>query len=221
MEGSPMNYVDTETKHIRELLFSIIGETTAKTYFSYYGIFQNGLMLGLYKDQKFYLKLADVDVQVALTTQGVERLIDPNLIGAEKYFYLSPSIISNLSDYIHWFQNSLRHIQTHKETIYSAKKGQIRSLPNMNYQLERKLRKINIHSIEQLKEKGEINAFIELIKIGEDATDMTLFKLHGAIHHQLIYTLSPITKQALLNEADDALYSQGFRKLFNSKIKQI
>ncbi|MDO9698930.1 hypothetical protein [Glaesserella parasuis] len=44
-----MKYIDAKTQHIRNLLYPIIGETKAKTYFSYYGIMKDKAMFALYK----------------------------------------------------------------------------------------------------------------------------------------------------------------------------
>lgn len=210
-----MNYLEKETLQIRELLRPIIGETSVITYFSYYGIQKNKLMFALYKHKKFYLKLSPQDIPYALMQPGVKSLVDPHIAASHRYYFLPDSLLRHLTHYSFLFTNSLDYIQMNKNASYHYKKKQIRSLPNMNYQLERKLRKIHIYSIEELIAKGEINTFVDLIKIGEDANHMTLFKLHGAIHHKFIYTLSPTTQQNLLNEANEALYSAGFRRKFN------
>ncbi|QLB20730.1 hypothetical protein A6B43_03920 [Vespertiliibacter pulmonis] len=212
-----MNHLEKETLQIRELLRPIIGETNVITYFSYYGIQKNELMFALYKNKKFYLKLSPHDIPYALMQQGVESLVDPNIAASHKYYLLPDSLLSHLTHYAFWFTNSLAYIQQNKHASYSYKKKQIRSLPNMNYQLERKLRKIHIYSIEELIAKGEIDTFVDLIRIGEEANHMTLFKLYGAIHHKFIYTLSPTIQQNLLNEVDDALYLAGFRRRFSVK----
>ena len=86
----------------------------------------------------------------------------------------------------------------------------------MTFRLEKYLNKINIYSIEQLIEKGEINAFVELVKMGMDANENTLLKLHGAITHQFIYTITDKTKSQLLSDADNALYAAGLRKRFKN-----
>lgn len=210
-----MNDTEKTTQHIRELLRPIVGETTAINYFSYCGILKDDLMFALYKNQKFYLKLNPIDIPDAVKHPGVEYLISSYITASYKYYLLPDYLLNQLANYASWFQNSLKYIQKNKQTSYYNRKSQIRSLPNMNYQLERKLRKINVFSIEELIEKGEINAFVELIKAGEDVNHITLFKLYGAIHHQLIYTLSSDVQQHLLAEADDALYASGFRRRFN------
>ncbi|MGX3014453.1 TfoX/Sxy family DNA transformation protein, partial [Ursidibacter sp. B-7004-1] len=111
--------------------------------------------------------------------------------------------------------SSLTEIQANKVSFYKKRKRQIRSLPNLNLNLERALKKVNINSVEDLIEKGEVKVFIELIKIGIDVDHTLLFKLYGAINQQFIYTLSEKTKRNLLTEADEALYEAGLRKRFH------
>lgn len=214
-----MNSTEQNTQHIKDMLRPILGEITIINYFSYYGILKDELMFALYKSQKFYLKLDPKDIPSALTHQGVEYLSSTQINSLHKYYVIPDEILDNISEYTHWFKNSLEYTRTHKQASYYNRKERIRSLPNMNYQLERKLRKIHIYSIEQLFQKGEIATFVELIKIGEDVNHITLFRLYGAIHHKLIYTLSPEIQKGLLLEADEALYEAGFRKRFTASNK--
>lgn len=212
-----MTKTQQETQYIRDLLYPIIGKTTTTTYFSYYGIFKDQLMFGLCKEQQFYLKLNPQDVSTVLSYPGVQRLMDENIPSANKYYLIPISLLNQLHNHKSWLNNSLDYIEANKRDSYYTKKSQIRSLPNMTYQLERKLRKINIYSVEQLIQVGEINAFVALIKIGEDISHITLFKLHGAIHHQLVYTIPANVQKRLLYEADNALYAAGLRKRFKKQ----
>lgn len=212
-----MNRIEKITKQIREVLFPILGEITAKTYFSYYGLFKNGLMFALYKEQKCYLKLAKQDIEKAATITGVERLDDPMISQAEKYFLLPDVILNNLTEYADWFSRSLAEIKQNKQHAYYINKQKIRSLPNMSFTFEKLLKRIDIHTIEELKAKGEIDVFVEFIKIGIEADHMTLFKLYGALNHQLIYTIPPKVKLQLLQDANESLYAAGLRRRFNIK----
>lgn len=212
-----MNRIQSETQAIREILFKILGDTTAKTYFSYYGIFKDGSMFGLYKDGKFYLKFATQDIHSIAATSGITQLKDPNIVQAQRYYHLPDHILHRIQHYSAWFQNSIKNILFNKHVSYYCKKQQIRFLPNMSFSFERILRKIQVHTIEDLTNKGEISIFVELIKMGIEANQNTLFKLHGAINHQLIYTIPHHKKLALLKEADEALYAAGLRRRFNLK----
>ncbi|MDO4697957.1 MAG: TfoX/Sxy family protein [Pasteurellaceae bacterium] len=216
-----MNKIYSETQTVRDILSHVIGETRAKTYFSYYGIFKDDLMFGLYKDGKFYLKVALEDVSKIAKHHDVIPLVDPAIVQSRRYYYLPDHILSNIKQYHHWFDNSVKEVKENKQTSYYNKKHQIRFLPNMSFSFERMLRKINIRTIEQLVDKGEIATFIELVKIGIEANEVILLKLHGAINRQLVYTISQKVRIALLREADEALYAAGLRRVFQSKLAKI
>lgn len=213
--GDEMSSIVERTKHLKTLLEPILGEITAKNYFSYCGIFKDELMFGLYKDGQFYLKISPQHLEQALTHRGIKSLNDPRIAHSNKYYSLPEDVMRNLSQYVTWFKHSLIEIRTNKYTSYYNKRNKIRSLPNMTFKLERLLRKINIYTVEDLFNKGEITTFVELIKLGLDVNHITLFKLYGAIHHLFIYSIPDNLKRALLSEADEALYQHGMRRRFH------
>ncbi len=209
-----MTYIEKQTQFIRDSLFPFIGETTAKTYFSYYGIFKDGLMFGLYKAGNFYLKIASHHT-TEVENHNLYPLIDKKISSTKMYYHLPPNILNNLGNYAHWILESIAEIRTIKHEIYSTKKQFIRSLPNMSLSLERILKKVDVYTIEDLIQRGEVNIFVDLIKIGIEVDSTFLFKLYGAIHRQFIYTLSSTQKTTLLQDANNALYTAGLRKRFN------
>ncbi|MCT8615023.1 TfoX/Sxy family protein, partial [Glaesserella parasuis] len=135
-----------------------------------------------------------------------------------KSFYLIPTeILYDLKPISHWITNGIQEIINTKHTQYIKKKRCIRTLPNMTIQLERTLKKLGINSIDELIDRGEVDIFVNLLKMGIDADQAILFRLYGAINRQYIYTISDKTKQDLLNDANHALYEAGLRKRFNVK----
>lgn len=212
-----MNRIEKITQPIREILLPIVGEISAKTYFSYYGLFKNGLMFALYKEQKCYLKLAQQDIAQATAIAGVTPLSDTRISQSERYFLLPDTLLNNLQQYADWFKHSLTEIKQTKQQTYHRHKQKIRALPNMSFQFEKLLKWIDIYTIEELKAKGEIAVFVEFIKIGIEADHITLFKLYGALHKQLIYTIPPKVKLQLLQDANESLYAAGLRRRFRIK----
>lgn len=210
-----MKYIDQQTQYIRDLLYPIIGETRAKIYFSYYAIFKNKLMIGLYKNEQFYLRASKMVIDEIQNTIGVELLLDSQIgIHAKNFYLLPPLILENLCDYSHWIYAIAHEISQQQQTTSIERKDLIRTLPNMNIRIERILKKLGITSVNEFISKGEIDIFIELIKIGVEANDTFLFKLYGAINHKYIHTLTPTEKSNLLSEANQALYQAGLRKRF-------
>ncbi|MDG6353541.1 TfoX/Sxy family DNA transformation protein [Glaesserella parasuis] len=213
-----MKYIDVKTQHIRNLLYPIIGETQAKTYFSYYGIMKDGALFALYKNSKFYLHISGNCLHEVLTNPNISQLSDSKYGINSKSFYLIPTeILYDLKPISHWITNGIQEIINTKHTQYIKKKRCIRTLPNMTIQLERTLKKLGINSIDELIDRGEVDIFVNLLKMGIDADQAILFRLYGAINRQYIYTISDKTKQDLLNDANHALYEAGLRKHFNVK----
>lgn len=204
-----------KTQEIREQLKPIIGITQAKTFFSYYAIFKNNLLFGLYKDKKFYLRMPECISIDDEFLQSLERLED-NRFGIHcKNFYHIPS--SHLSDYSRLsslIQQTLKEISHKKMRATIKRKKLIRSLPNLNISIERTLKKLGIHSINEFIERGVFTIYVELIKMGIEADHNLLFKLYGAAHRQYIYTMSPALKKLILQDANQALYDAGLRRRF-------
>lgn len=210
-----MKYIEQQTQYIRNILYPVIGETKAKIYFSYYAIFKNKLMIGLYKNEKFYLRASQSFLDEIQNSDGVVLLSDSQIGIHAKNFYLIPSsILENLNNYSHWIYAIIHEMIQQQQIISTERKDLIRTLPNMNIRIERILKKLGITSVNELISKGEIDIFIELIKIGVEANDTFLFKLYGAINHKYIHTLTPTEKSNLLSEANQALYQAGLRKRF-------
>ena len=69
----------------------LIGEFRIKTYFSYYGIFKDKIMLALYKDEQLYLRIAKTDLEEIKLVPNTLLLEDTNVGLATKSFYKIPS----------------------------------------------------------------------------------------------------------------------------------
>ena len=192
----------------------LIGEFRIKTYFSYYGIFKDKIMLALYKDEQLYLRIAKTDLEEIKLLPNTLLLEDPNVGLATKCFYKITSAFWESTNFAQWVKNIIHQIQSEQEAILAKQRSQIRSLPNMNINLEKLLKRVGIFSVDDLRNTGEIATFIKLIEIGIDGSDQLLFRLHGAIHSQNIYSFSHEKKMALLQEANQAFYKVGLRHRF-------
>lgn len=211
-----MNSIYQNTREARELLTEIVGETRVKTFFSYYAIFTRGLMFGLYKDDKLYLRLPKNITKEDLPL-STEKLSDSESgIGDRHYYHIPLSLLSqNLSKFTELINTSLYEISCHKLKATIKRKKQIRTMPNLNINIERLIKKVGINSIAEFIENGPFKTYAEMIKIGIDASPDLLFKLYGAINKQYIYTMSKELKLEILREADKAIYDAGLRKRFN------
>ncbi|MDG6881619.1 Regulator of competence-specific genes [Phocoenobacter uteri] len=207
-----MNKVSANTAEIRNVLEPLVGLIAIKTYFSYYGLFVDNIMFGLYKDGQFYLKITEdlIEKYNISFTKGNPILVrDFHFFDKDRFYQFSQN--NFLSDLI----TDLKQ----KQATNKIEKS-IRHLPNMNINLERLLQRHGINTIDDLYNLGEIQVFVKLIEQGVDVAEVFLFKLHGALHNKLVYILKDEQKQSLLRETDAALYDAGLRKRFSQKIKK-
>ncbi len=206
-----MNKIDKKTKEIRELLEPIIGKLEIKTYFSYYGLFKDNLMFGLYKDRKLYLKISKEFIQ----NPPYSSIFNEKTVLMCDFYFVSIKQRNKFLKDADWLLSLIQSLKTEREKTTEEKL--IRHLPNMNINLERLLQRNGINTVHELHKLGEVDVFVKLIKKGIDVTEPLLFKLHGALNNQLVYTLNNKQKEHLLAEADNALYDAGLRKRFTVK----
>lgn len=211
-----MSSIYQKTQLSRKLLAKIVGETRVKTFFSYYAIFTRGLLFGLYKDDKLYLRLPENVSQNELPHK-LERLSDLDAgIGDKHFYHIPPEFLAEeMAKYTALIDTALHEIARKKLLERINRKKLIRSMPNLNINIERLLKKLGINSIAEFKEKGPFVTYAEMIKIGIDASPELLYKLYGAVNKQIIYTMSSELKREILRDADRALYDAGLRKRFN------
>lgn len=210
-----MSTMQQQTQPIRQILSSIIGETRLKSFFSYYAIFKDNSMLGLYKNGNFYLRISHKALEHTPWVKELTHLQDRKFGIHNKHLYLLPEhIIPNIATYQHLIFESIEEIQEIKKKNLERKKTLIRYLPNLNINIERILRRVGIFTVADFKKKGAINTFVEMVKIGIHADPNLLFKLYCALEHRYTYLLSNSEKLAILADANEALYNAGLRKRF-------
>lgn len=212
-----MQTINEIKKEISPLFEPIIGEFRLKTYFSYYAIFKNNLMIALYQNGATYLRISQKDMQSISQHTETYNLSDDKIgLQSRKFYFIPNTILANSSKLSSLINSTLAELQSEKEKIDNKRSTQIRTLPNMNLKLERMLKKVGINSIQDFAEVGYISTFIKLVMQGFEATEDLLFKLNGALNHQYIYTFTEQQKLELMQEANKALYASGLRKRFNT-----
>lgn len=197
----------------------IVGEFRIKTYFSYYGIFKNNIMFALYKEEKLYLRTAQSCLEQVQNLSDTEVLTDPTVGLSTKFFYMIPQHLWQTENLAIWVNAILTEMSEKQAALATKQKSQIRSMANLNINIERMLKRIGIHSVEDFIDTGDIATFIKLVQIGIDGSDQLLFRLHGAIHAQNMYSFSQEKKLALLEEANAEFYKAGLRQRFRLPLK--
>lgn len=210
-----MQTVNEIKQEISPLLEPIIGEFRIKTYFSYYAIFKNSLMFALYQNRTIYLRISKNHIEEIAKHPETHNLSDTKIgLQSLKFYSIPSSILLDTTKFSTLILSTIDDLSSEKQNKNKKRSTQVRTLPNMNLKLERMLKKVGIHSIQDFIETGYLSTFIKLIMQGFDVTDELLFKLNGALRHQYIYTFTEQQKIDLLQEADNALYKSGLRKRF-------
>lgn len=200
---------------ISTLFEPIVGKVKIKTYFSYYGIFADGFMLALYKDDMVFLRASDLSRTELQQLEGTYPLQDLNVgINTKNFYAISYEFAMQSQQFATWLMSILEELRTQRTLEQEKRKTQVRSLHNMNFKIEQILKRINIKNVEQFHQKGYMDTFVELIKQGSDGSDLLLYKLHGAIHQKSIYHITKSERIELLREANQALYDAGLRHKF-------
>lgn len=203
-------------QEISPLFAPIIGEFRIKTYFSYYAIFKNNLMIALYQDGATYLRISKEDTEMISKASETYNLSDDKIgLQSKKFYFIPEAILLDTSLFSKLIHSTINELNQERQDEYDKRSTQIRTLPNMNIKLERMLKKVGICSVREFIEVGYISAFIKLVAQGFNATEDLLFKLNGALNCQYIYTFTQQQKKELLQEADQALYEHGLRKRFS------
>ncbi|MDH2998372.1 hypothetical protein A1D22_01775 [Pasteurellaceae bacterium LFhippo2] len=204
------------SQNIYEQLHPLIGETRAKTYFSYIGIFKDNVMFGLYKNNNFYLYISESTLPIIRTYPDIYLLEDSSSgIHSKRYHFIPNDLLVTNSPAHTWINESIEELSQIKRQI-QMKPRAIRTLPNMDNRMEKLLRKkLGIRTIDELNQKGEITICIEMIRQGIPVNNNTLFKLYGAINHQHICIMTDEEKRDLIAEAELALYNAGLPKRFD------
>lgn len=212
-----MQTVNEIRQEISPIFEPVLGEFRIKTYFSYYAIFKNNLMIALYQNRITYLRISQHDMPFIVQNPETYNLSDDKIgLQSRKFYFIPNNILTNTAQLSILIHSTLEELQSEKQKIDNKRSTQIRTLPNMNLKLERMLKKVGIYSIQEFTEVGYIPAFIKLIMQGFDATEDLLFKLNGALNHQYIYTFTDQQKRKLMQEANEALYASGFKRRFNT-----
>lgn len=210
-----MQPIQAVERPISTLFEPTVGKVKIKTYFSYYGIFADGFMLALYKDDMVFLRASDLSREELQQLEGTYPLQDLNVgINTKNFYAISYEFALQSQQFATWLMSILEELRTQRTLEQEKRKTQVRSLHNMNFKMEQVLKRINIKNVEQFHQKGYMDTFVELIKQGSDGSDLLLYKLHGAIHQKSIYHITKSERIELLREANQALYDAGLRHKF-------
>ena len=137
---------------ISALFEPITGKIKLKTHFSYYGIHTNGFMIALYKNNTIFIRASRQSKTEIQQLEGTYVLQDPEVgLNTKNFFAIPYHRALNESRFSHWVRSILEELSEQYKQEREKRKTQIRSLTNMNFKMERILKKININNVEQFQ----------------------------------------------------------------------
>lgn len=211
-----MKKTELHSQKIRAILARIIGDTTASMYFSYIGIFKHNAMIALYKNDCLYLYISPQDFDEIKAYPEIVKLQEKRINSAFHYYFI-PDTLFDHPIFEQLVKHSVEAVVANKTLSYYEQTDKLRHLPHFTFQAECMFRRIHIYTVSELVKCGVIPAFVALVKNNERVNHITLFKIYGAIHKQLIYTIPEKVKFELLEQANEALIEAGLKPITDVK----
>ena len=95
-----MHTINEIKEEISPIFEPIIGAIRLKTYFSYYAVFKDGLMIALYQNGATYLRIAKKDIEYIRQYPETYILCDEKIgIQSRKFHYIPPVLIADSSQF--------------------------------------------------------------------------------------------------------------------------
>ncbi|GMQ48532.1 TfoX/Sxy family DNA transformation protein [Vibrio sp. 10N] len=163
-----------------------LDDISIRSVFGGKGVLSGGIMFALIKGNDIYLRASSPSLKQEFIASGCKayefnwRADSRNYPSLSNYYSLPDSVahsqkqVASLCEEV-WNAGL-------KEKIRKETPTRIKDLPNMQYKTERMLRKAGIHSIDELREQGPVNAFKAVCVSQEKHPGVNLlFCLAGAL----------------------------------------
>ena len=173
-----------------------------KSMFGGIGLFTDGIFWGMIHSDKLHVKTCE-HTQKLFDREGVTPLIfekKNHLVNTKNYpipsdWMKKPTMVTKL------VSHAIEHAKATVEKRNHPEHQRLRDLPNIKVSTEKLLKSVDIHSCEELKRKGAIQAFIAIKSLYHNVEESLLLKLEGAILGKHWAALSSCTRERLINQA--------------------
>lgn len=193
-------------------------EVKAQNLFSGVGVFCEGRMIGVCVKGNFYLRAKGYLAEQVKAIGAVkwDREIADSKLKLRDYYQIphdyfldSAKRLTALS----LIQDSLDQIDHDKLEIALLNAKQIRRLPNLSLKSERLLAKVDICTIEQLRNIGAAGAYVLIKQKGLFVTSLMFWKIYAALKNKYLETLTEAEKDAAFEEVNAKLAEAGLRAM--------
>lgn len=190
-------------------------DVTSRPLFIGHGIFYDGTMFAIYQKRELYLK-ADGDLIDELLAHGSypwAYIPRNNMRKGPKYYHVSDKIKNDEVLYKRFVELSIEQVKDGKKTSGLTKQTTIKDLPNLTIKHERKLAKIGILTVSEFREKGAIEAYVELIKSGTLLSITVLWKFVGALQNRNFLLITNKEKEDIGVKLNEVLAREGLKAI--------
>ncbi|RXJ74085.1 DNA transformation protein [Veronia nyctiphanis] len=186
-------------------LMKDLGEMKSRSMFGGFGVFCDKIMFALVVNDKLHLRAGEEN------EKGFKELKLTPYIYKKRGF---PVVTKYYSVPDHWWEDPSELLEQAKVALKLAKKAQtvkqntgperIKDLPNLRLATERMLRKAGIESVEELQNRGSLEAFLALRKSHSESLSLdVLWALEGALEGKHWSVITPQRKEELLQRLSD------------------
>lgn len=165
-------------------LFEALGAIKSRSMFGGFGLFADETMFALVVNDQLHIR-ADQQTSSNFEKQGLKPYVykKRGFPVVTKYYAISDDLWESSERLIEVAKKSLEQANLEKKQQASSKPDRLKDLPNLRLATERMLKKAGIKSVEQLEEKGALNAY-KAIRDSHSAkvSIELLWALEGAIN---------------------------------------
>ncbi|AEX21452.1 TfoX/Sxy family DNA transformation protein [Vibrio natriegens] len=165
-------------------LFEALGTIKSRSMFGGFGLFADETMFALVVNDQLHIR-ADQQTSSNFEKQGLKPYVykKRGFPVVTKYYAISDDLWESSERLIEVAKKSLEQANLEKKQQASSKPDRLKDLPNLRLATERMLKKAGIKSVEQLEEKGAVNAY-KAIRDSHSAkvSIELLWALEGAIN---------------------------------------
>lgn len=165
-------------------LFDSFGKIEARTMFGGFGIFSNGVMFSMVIDDCLYIRTTKETVD-KMEAKGYSafKYKKKGFLSQTKYYLISIGDISDNEQVVVYGKEALKYAIRDKVESNKSTNKRLRDLPNITLNMEKKLIKHGINTVEELHSMGAVAAFKQIESEYQDVESKSqiILSLEGAV----------------------------------------
>ncbi|AXY00718.1 TfoX/Sxy family DNA transformation protein [Vibrio alfacsensis] len=182
-------------------LFEALGTIKSRSMFGGFGLFADDTMFALVVNHQLHIR-ADQKTSSTFETQGLRPYVykKRGFPVVTKYYAISDELWDSTDKILDVARKSLESAKLEKEQQATTKPNRLKDLPNLRLATERMLKKAGIDSVEQLEDKGALDAYKAIQQTHASSVSLELlWALEGAINGTHWSVVPQERRQELMN----------------------